>query len=578
MFDDRIPAVLYGRVSTVNQVKGTSLESQLEIGTRTAEREGAYIAYTCMDEGVSGDFYNHRPKVQEAVGHVESGRAKMLIIANVDRGGRAVEVIRDIRKRVQRAGGILVFADTGRVEDTSVATMNLTFQAAVAEYNKARILEKGKEGRQRRAESGIQPCRNRHPWGYHIVTNHDVIAGRYPASELGKYHLVEEQAKWIPQMYQRCADGESLRSIARWLDSEGVPTPGGARQWDNGIVLRILRHPVNKGTAPFGRKKHQQDESRLTEGYKSPRFYTHADESEWIYIPAPALVSETVWDAVQARLDSNQQRIGGNPRQVYLLSGLVSCPFCGVTMTGLTTQSHYESENPSKSRFYRCAVAHGKKVQRGVRVCDCGYHNAASLERLVREAIIYAATEPQAIEAAKDAWKARETPTAPQEERIASLRAQLHDLSAKEAATVRAQVDGVLSGADPAAYRPVFEDIAARRKGITEEILTLQESLPSKGERPRLPDVPEVLARLSDRVRYYMNASEEQIPTAQKRETIAGVIEKIIPRRSEQRGNAKVESAEIYLADYDAEAMTDSGGGVTSRLRLRNGARSTILR
>jgi hypothetical protein len=67
------------------------------------------------------------------------------------------------------------------------------------------------------------------PWGYRIVGE--------------KYsHTIEPMPiarEYVPQIFQRYLDGQSLRQIAAWLDSEGVPTRKGGK-WNEGTVRWIL--------------------------------------------------------------------------------------------------------------------------------------------------------------------------------------------------------------------------------------------------------------------------------------------------------------------------------------------------
>jgi len=45
---------------------------------------------------------------------------------------------------------------------------------------------------------------------------------------------------YVPQIFQRCIQGHSLRQIAAWLDSEHVPTARGGK-WNEGSVRWIIR-------------------------------------------------------------------------------------------------------------------------------------------------------------------------------------------------------------------------------------------------------------------------------------------------------------------------------------------------
>lgn len=68
------------------------------------------------------------------------------------------------------------------------------------------------------------------PWGFEIV-------GPKYGKTLEPTALARE---YIPQIFDRCIAGDSLRTIAAWLDSENVPTARGGK-WNEGSVRWILR-------------------------------------------------------------------------------------------------------------------------------------------------------------------------------------------------------------------------------------------------------------------------------------------------------------------------------------------------
>jgi DNA invertase Pin-like site-specific DNA recombinase len=68
------------------------------------------------------------------------------------------------------------------------------------------------------------------PWGFEVV-----------GPKYGKTLRPTELCRaYVPQIFQRCIDGQSLRQIAVWLDSENVPTARGGK-WNEGSVRWIIR-------------------------------------------------------------------------------------------------------------------------------------------------------------------------------------------------------------------------------------------------------------------------------------------------------------------------------------------------
>jgi site-specific DNA recombinase len=67
------------------------------------------------------------------------------------------------------------------------------------------------------------------PWGY------DIVGPKY-GKTLKPTDVCRE---YVPQIFERCIKGDSLRTIAAWLDSEHVPTARGGK-WNEGSVRWII--------------------------------------------------------------------------------------------------------------------------------------------------------------------------------------------------------------------------------------------------------------------------------------------------------------------------------------------------
>src|SRR5688500_15521927 len=126
MGEQPLRAVIVPRVSTAIQaIEGTSLDGQELDCLRKATDIKATVHAIYRDEGVSGAAYLTRKGIQQALADIESGAANVLITAKIDRAGRDVDVLRDIKRRVKEAGAMLVFADGLNFENN--ATGNLMF-------------------------------------------------------------------------------------------------------------------------------------------------------------------------------------------------------------------------------------------------------------------------------------------------------------------------------------------------------------------------------------------------------------------------------------------------------------------
>jgi site-specific DNA recombinase len=325
-------AVIYSRVSTGLQAeKGTSLEDQVAMCTREAEKIGAEVFAHYQDAGVSGALYLTRPGIQDALRAIEDKRADVLIIHSISRGGRMVEGVRAIASRLFHVGGRLFIAGRGEVGLEGTDKALLTMEATFAEMEREQIRERTTAGKVRQAIGGQMPARAMHPYGYHIVTKADVIRGEYPEGSEGTFTIIQNQREVAYSIFEDCAKGKSIRGIGFDLERRMIPNGVGKVQWSRGAIQGILRNPVYMGCAHYGRTTTRMNEGRLLEG-KGLRYSVKTADSDVIRIPAPAIISEALWDACCTRLSTNRERLSGGGRK-YFMTGLLRCFTCERAMT-----------------------------------------------------------------------------------------------------------------------------------------------------------------------------------------------------------------------------------------------------
>ena len=195
-------AVIYCRISTEKQAPadktkpasvtdhdGTSLDTQLRACTERAAQLGAPIVGIFQDIQ-SGADYKSRPGLQQALATIESGQAKYLISFKLDRTARNVDALRDIRRRVQKAGGQIIYADGLNFENSAVGNLLHTNLSGYAEFEREMIKERTTRGRRARAEQGRQPGTAMRPWGYDVVSKKSVLEGRYQLHQIGTYLII----------------------------------------------------------------------------------------------------------------------------------------------------------------------------------------------------------------------------------------------------------------------------------------------------------------------------------------------------------------------------------------------------
>lgn len=507
-------AVVYVRVSTEDQAEnGTSLETQELACLRRAADLGCAVHATFRDDGVSGALYEARDGIQRALAELETGNADTLIVHSISRLSRDLEHQQAISKRVARSGGSLVVCDLP-ASDTEEGDLMFGITGAFAQYERKLIRRRTMAGSQRVAEKGRQPARAMAPYGYHIVKRSEVIAGQYPTGSEGTYVIDEASEATVRRMFVDYAAGLiTLYGIATRLNVARVPTPRGAPNWSMQTISGILKNPVYKGKATWGRHQNAMDESRCARGRQAR--YKVAREAPTVLIPTPAIVDEVTWQACQERLASNRRERAGNPSRTYLLSAVARCPVC---QRGLTGKREYKTGR----RLYRCnrdaLSAHGSSR----------YYDAATLEERAFQAVVAAASAPEVVRDAFAASVSMLGETSPDD--VASITAALKAVAARERAAATAQVAALVAGRPTAVYDDILADTAEDRRRLEARLrdaTSAQTACTASTPRSDPEDAIEAIAALR-RV-----LASPALTNAEKRSAVAGFVDAIIPDQSD---------------------------------------------
>jgi len=326
-------------------------------------------------------------------------------------------------------------------------------------------------GRRKRAEQGQQPSRTQSPVGYHIVLKEDVLRGDYPSHQLGMYQVVEQEARIIQELFARCARGESLRQLAKWMNRNSIPTQRGGKAWYASTVRYILQNPVYKGQPLFGRFQWRTDEARMQKGLKTV-YSRPGPLEEQVTLSCTPLVDGATWEACQERLVENPQLFSGPKARKNLLSGLLRCHECGRSMA---------TDRCKGVLYYRCQESRPSRSTTG-KVCTRKMHRGDVVERIVLRGIHYLAHRPERFTAALrtyDRKKQAETVVDPS----VALMSELSELEKREDATVKAQIEAMAQGRSTAAYDRLLTEIDNKRKALQSRLAAIK---PHPQTTPRL--------------------------------------------------------------------------------------------
>jgi DNA invertase Pin-like site-specific DNA recombinase len=258
--------------------------------------------------------------LKEALEDLRTGVIQKLVCWHSDRLDRrgvmdALSFIIDVRK----AGGVVESAKEGILDENSLDTIINTWM----NHKKSAHLSEQvgiAHDRIRTNRGNGKGLLGRAPFGYEIQG--DKYFKYLAPTPLG--------LKYVPEMFNRIIAGDSLATVAKWLNSENVSTGCTYRKkktgeltkgWTASTVRQIIRNTVYKGQM--------------------------RDSNHDVVGTCDAIVTSAVFRQAGERLDKGPKRGPENNANKALLTSHVFCVKCRSPMYKVTTSA--------KEPYYRCS-------------------------------------------------------------------------------------------------------------------------------------------------------------------------------------------------------------------------------
>ena len=389
----------YTRVSGEQQAKEDTIASQIEAVDRRVAADGfecdPELCFT--DDGYSGESLL-RPGLERLRDQAAAGALDRLYALDPDRFSRKYAYQILILEELTRCGVEVAFLHNppGRGPEQELL---LQVQGMIAEYERAKILERCRRGKQYAARRGSVNVLSGAPYGYRYIDRHE-------GDGAARYQVLAEEARVVRKVFewvgqQRC----SIAEVCRRLGREGVATRTGKSAWDRSVVWAILRNPAYKGAAAFGKTRSgplKPQRLRPQRGRpvqpRRPVTRVETPAEDRTSIAVPALVGEGLFEAVQAQLEEDRRRrrdrAGSGP---YLLQGLVVCKRCGYGCYGKPV-SRASARGEVRYAYYRCTGSDAYRFG-GQRLCWNKQVRTDLLDDAVWEDVRRLLSEPERVRA-----------------------------------------------------------------------------------------------------------------------------------------------------------------------------------
>ena len=354
MDDKNLRAAIYARVSSEQQAQQCTITSQVADLRERILADGLSLEeeLSFVDDGHSGSTLA-RPALERLRDVAYAGGIDRVYVHSPDRLARkyAYQVL--LVDEFQHHGVELVFLNHA-LGDTPEEDLLLQMQGMIAEYERAKIMERSRRGKRHAARRGSVNVLSGAPYGYRYISKQE-------GNGEAHYRIVFEEARIVKQIFEWVGqDGLSIGEVCRRLKKQGVLTRTGKNYWDRTTVWGMLKNPAYKGSAGFGKTRTGPRKAALRpqRGREQSRraystYSTSSEEQE--VIPVPAIVSEELFEAVGEQLAENKKRNRQQKRGArYLLQGLLACKCCGYAYYGKPVSRSAAKGKKRRYAYYRC--------------------------------------------------------------------------------------------------------------------------------------------------------------------------------------------------------------------------------
>lgn len=359
---------IYCRLSVDDELNGesNSITHQKEMLGEYAQKKGYGNVKFYVDDGYSGTNFN-RPAFKELIQDIDAGYVGTVIVKDMSRLGRDYLKVGYYSEVYFGEAGVHFIAVNDNVDNTIETDSDFTpFRNIMNEWYAKDTSKKVRAVIRAKGMSGKTTC-NCPPYGY-------------TKDKEGKWHVENEAAEIIRQIYAMCIKGFGPMQISKKLNEMGAISPvvwkskvgwnyklekvDHPELWTVTAVRRILSNPIYLGhTINFRTKK---------KSYKS-HSVVFLPKEEWVIFENTheAIIDQDTFDTVQKLREGVKRRLSIDG-EMSIFSGLLYCADCGAKM-------YLNRHRGNEKDAFNCASYRKEKE----RVCTSHYIALHTVENIV---------------------------------------------------------------------------------------------------------------------------------------------------------------------------------------------------
>jgi site-specific DNA recombinase len=303
---------IYVRVSTIHQVDGVSVDSQIRKGIECHTKNG-YTNYEIFQElPKSGELsLKDRPQLKRLFDKIENGTIHGVSIYSIARLSRGDDSLNNLLKSTIIKSGAELFEDGNKINLKDLGEeLMVDFKFLMSRFERNTTKKRVKDNMKQIVLNGRIFGGPMLPFGYKKGENKELL-------------IDENESVIVKKIYQYCIKGFGTKVISNKLNDEKIPTKRnsvskgymkvkGQRKtnflWRDSVVYRILTNPIYKGKRTF--------------------------KGEQLDTPKTMIVESSVFDKVQEILKKRKHNVNTKKKYVYQLKGLLKCQKCGNRLYG----------------------------------------------------------------------------------------------------------------------------------------------------------------------------------------------------------------------------------------------------
>ena len=529
---------LYARVSSEQQAEAQTIASQVAALRARITVDGLTVseAMQFLDEGYSGATLV-RPALERLRDVSAAGSVDQLYIHSPDRLARkyAYQVL--LVDEFRRAGVEVIFLNRA-LGHSPEDDLLLQVQGMIAEYERAKIIERHRRGKRHAAHVGAVNVLSGAPYGYRYVT-------KYEGGGQARYEIVPDAARVVRQVFTWVGrDRLTIGEVCRRLTHASEVTRTGKTVWDRSVVWGILKNPAYQGAAAFGKTRQEPLRPRLRAQRNRPvqprRAVSTSDvpPEDWITIPVPALVEPEVFAAVQTQLQENKRHARQSRRgALYLLQGLLQCQHCGYAFYGKRLSPSARKGKPRAYAYYRCLGTDAYRFG-GERLCQNTQVRTDLLDLAVWQEVCTLLAHPERL--AEEYRRRLQPETHAQRRPLATIEDQISKLRQGVARLIDSYAESLI---DKHEFEPRITRLRQRLARLEEQRQALAEEAALHGE------LQLIIGRLED-FATKLHDGLETADWASKRDLIRTLVKRVDVARNEVNVVFRIDP---YPGDVDPE-------------------------